>query len=45
MTSVVDLGKEKKFQITQELYERLEASFMITMVKSVYARRLAHSNC
>ncbi|HIA3159281.1 TPA: hypothetical protein ACWP39_000602 [Escherichia coli] len=24
MTSVVDLGKEKKFPITQELYERLE---------------------
>ncbi|EQA1132382.1 hypothetical protein PU46_13065 [Escherichia coli] len=25
MTSVVDLGKEKKFPITQELYERLES--------------------
>ncbi|MEG0421416.1 MAG: hypothetical protein RR589_11030 [Hafnia sp.] len=25
MTNVVDLGKEKKFPITQELYERLES--------------------
>ena len=25
MTSVVDLGKEKKFPITQELYQRLES--------------------
>lgn len=25
MTSVVDLGREKKFPITQELYERLES--------------------
>ncbi|HEI1886635.1 TPA: hypothetical protein SII10_003482 [Escherichia coli] len=25
MTSVVDLGKEKKFPITQELYKRLES--------------------
>ncbi|KAA0260068.1 hypothetical protein [Hafnia alvei] len=25
MTNVVDLGKEKKFPLTQELYERLES--------------------
>ncbi|MFO6491092.1 hypothetical protein [Hafnia alvei] len=25
MANVVDLGKEKKFPITQELYERLES--------------------